>query len=108
MRGLAEHHGFRVFERAFSRHPRTLDSISNMMNAEYAEQGGAPEYHGERFELERTPTLMIMQRGAMSSGCTNPIPGLSVIARTPGSRAAWSSVSWCRHGWARIRPGPAA
>ncbi|MCB2261495.1 MAG: sulfatase-like hydrolase/transferase [Candidatus Thiosymbion ectosymbiont of Robbea hypermnestra] len=42
MHHLAAHYGFRVFERAFSRHRYTAASLSNMMNAEYTGRGGKP------------------------------------------------------------------
>lgn len=42
MQRLAEPHGFRVFERAYSRHHATVTSIPNMMNAEYTGENRVP------------------------------------------------------------------
>ncbi len=51
IRRLAERYGFRVFERAFSRHHHTSISMQNMMNAEYEEKGEKP-FFKTRHNLE--------------------------------------------------------
>ncbi len=44
MQRLAGHYGFRVFERAFSRHSLTATAMPNLMNAEYEEQDAKPSF----------------------------------------------------------------